>query len=121
VHGTELEPGAPVALFPAHIMGGGLDTGQGRQYDVDHDGRFLINTLIDAAASTPITLIGNPRRVIVEVKPNLRCRGFSITRFEGRRWRLRRTRAVMEKVWECGLMLLRDGGHQDPSIVGEDE
>jgi len=27
----------------------------------------------------------------------------------------------MEKVRECGLMLLRDGGHQDPRIVDEDE
>jgi hypothetical protein len=27
----------------------------------------------------------------------------------------------MEKVGECGLMLSRDGGHQDARIVGEEE
>jgi hypothetical protein len=27
----------------------------------------------------------------------------------------------MEKVRECGLMLIRDGGHQEPRIVGEEE
>src|SRR6202022_2698100 len=41
--GTTLEPGAPVALFPTRIYGGGVDIGQGRQYDVTRDGRFLIN------------------------------------------------------------------------------
>jgi Tol biopolymer transport system component len=55
--GTTLEPGAPVALFPTRIFGGGADNGQGRQYDVTRDGRFLINLLDDA--SSPITLIQN--------------------------------------------------------------
>ena len=55
---TTLEPGAPVALFPTRIVGGGVDTGQGRQYDVTRDGRFLINTVLDDASS-PITLIQN--------------------------------------------------------------
>jgi hypothetical protein len=27
----------------------------------------------------------------------------------------------MEKVRECGLMLFRDGGHQERKIAGEDE
>ena len=40
----------------------------------------------------------------VEATPNVECRGLSITRLEGGRWRLRRTGA-MEKVRECGLML----------------
>jgi hypothetical protein len=39
------------------------------------------------------------------------CRGFSITRLEGSRWCLRRTRSVMEKVRECGLKLSRDERH----------
>jgi hypothetical protein len=28
---------------------------------------------------------------------------------------------AMEKVGECGLMLFRDGRHQDARIVGEEE
>ncbi|MEQ1908956.1 MAG: hypothetical protein ABMA15_09035, partial [Vicinamibacterales bacterium] len=58
VTGSTLEPGAPVALFPTRIYGGGVDTQQGRQYDVASDGRFLINTVLDSAAA-PITLIQN--------------------------------------------------------------
>ena len=56
--GTTLEPGAPVALFPTRIFGGGVDNGQGRQYDVTRDGRFLINTVL-GDASSPITLLMN--------------------------------------------------------------
>jgi len=55
---TTLEPGAPVALFPTRIFGGGVDNAQGRQYDITRDGRFLINTVLDDASS-PITLIQN--------------------------------------------------------------
>ena len=36
-----------------------MDNNQGRQYDVARDGRFLINTVLDDAAATPITLIQN--------------------------------------------------------------
>ena len=36
---------------------GGVDNGQSRNYDVTRDGRFLINTVLDDAAATPITLI----------------------------------------------------------------
>ena len=56
--GATLEPGAPVALFQTRIFGGGTDNGQGLQYDVARDGRFLINTVIDEAAA-PITLLQN--------------------------------------------------------------
>jgi eukaryotic-like serine/threonine-protein kinase len=56
VTGATLAPGAPVALFPTRIVGGGSDTIQGRQYDVTRDGRFLINTVLDEAVA-PITLI----------------------------------------------------------------
>ncbi len=59
--GTALEPGTPVALFPTRIVGGGGDNAQGPQYDVTRDGRFLINTVLDDAVATPITLIQNWR------------------------------------------------------------
>jgi hypothetical protein len=58
VTGTGIELGAPVTLFPTRIYGGGEDSTGGRQYDVAPDGRFLINTVVNAAAS-PITLIQN--------------------------------------------------------------
>ena len=58
VTGTTLTPGAPVALFPTRIYGGGLDNNQGPQFDVAPDGRFLINTVLDSAAA-PITLLMN--------------------------------------------------------------
>ena len=61
VRGGVLEPGAPAALFATRINGGGLDNAQGRQYDVTRDGRFLINTVLDDATATPITLIQNWR------------------------------------------------------------
>ena len=57
--GAALEPGTPVALFPTRIVGGGVDNGLGRQYDVTRDGRFLINTVLDDAVAAPITLIQN--------------------------------------------------------------
>ena len=55
---TTLEPVAPVALFPTRIFGGGVDNGQGWQYDLTPDGRLLINTVLDDDSS-PITLIQN--------------------------------------------------------------
>jgi eukaryotic-like serine/threonine-protein kinase len=58
VTATTLEPGSPVALFPTRAVGGGGDAQQRRQYDVAPDGRFLINTERDTAA-TPITLVLN--------------------------------------------------------------
>ena len=58
VTGTTLAPGAPVVLFPTRVAGGGVDTQQGRQYDVGPDGRFLINIELDSAAA-PITLLMN--------------------------------------------------------------
>ncbi len=54
--GTTPSPGAPVVLFPTRIVGGGVDGGVGRQYDVAPDGRFLINTELPGDAA-PITLI----------------------------------------------------------------
>jgi Tol biopolymer transport system component len=57
VKGETLDPGTPAALFQTRILGGGADLGSGPQYDVSGDGRFLINTVLDEAAS--ITLIQN--------------------------------------------------------------
>ena len=46
-------------LFPTRIVGGATQSSPlGRQYDIAPDGRFLINTVLDAPA-TPITLIQN--------------------------------------------------------------
>ena len=43
----------------ALAFGGGVDNAQGRQYRVTRDGRFLINTVLDDAVATPITLLMN--------------------------------------------------------------
>ena len=58
VNGAALEPGMPLALFATRIYGGGADNGQNRNYDVSRDGRFLINTVLEDAASR-ITLLQN--------------------------------------------------------------
>ena len=61
---TDLSEGpsqSRVPLFPTRIVGGGVNYGQGRQYDVTRDGRFLINTVVGYAAPTPITLMLNWR------------------------------------------------------------
>ncbi len=57
VNGAAVEPGAPVALFHTRMYGGGTDTNLGVQYDVARDGRFLINTVLEDAAASPITLL----------------------------------------------------------------
>ncbi|MEJ0006656.1 MAG: hypothetical protein WDM77_09925 [Steroidobacteraceae bacterium] len=56
--GSTVVPGTPVTLFQTNVVGGGIDGGQGRQYDVAPDGRFMINRVADSAAA-PITLILN--------------------------------------------------------------
>jgi eukaryotic-like serine/threonine-protein kinase len=57
-HGSTVEPGTPIRLFPTRIVGGGVDNAQGRQYDVARDGSFLINTVLGGAVA-PITLLQN--------------------------------------------------------------
>jgi hypothetical protein len=47
-----------VVLVPTRIFGGGVDTQQGRQFDVAPDGRFLIN-MVPGNAATPIALLQN--------------------------------------------------------------
>ena len=41
-----------MALFPARIYGGGTENKQANEYDVTSDGRFVINTVLNAAAVT---------------------------------------------------------------------
>ena len=66
IHGLEESDGVRalvmelVALFQTHIVGGGVDTGIGRQYDVTRDGRFLINSVVDEVTA-PIALLQNWR------------------------------------------------------------
>ena len=53
------------------IYGGGIENGQGRQYDIARDGRFLINTVLDDGSS-PITVLMNwkpPAKSISSVAP----------------------------------------------------
>jgi Tol biopolymer transport system component len=58
--GTTFAAGAPVALFRARIVGSGTSiVGLRQQYDVAHDGRFLINVASDESATPPITLLLN--------------------------------------------------------------
>ena len=59
VTGNKLIAGTPQMLFRSHIVQGGRDVQQGRQYDVAADGRFLIDTELADDAATPITLIMN--------------------------------------------------------------
>jgi serine/threonine protein kinase len=59
--GTELNLGTPVALFPTHIVGGGADALQFKQYDIAPDGRFLINTPSGSTVASPITILQNWR------------------------------------------------------------
>ena len=56
--GTTLAAGTPVVLFPTHIVGAGVGESP-RQFDVARDGRFLINTVLDEATSSAITLLQN--------------------------------------------------------------
>ena len=59
VTGAALEPGAPARLFPTRVVGGGVESQLGRQYDVAPDGRFLINSVLDSSTDAPINLIQN--------------------------------------------------------------
>ncbi len=56
--GAQLTVGTPVKLFQTRIVGGGLNSAAGREYDVAPDGRFLIDTVSESVAA-PITLILN--------------------------------------------------------------
>jgi eukaryotic-like serine/threonine-protein kinase len=57
--GGVLEPGTPTALFQTRIVGGGTDPANQPHYDVAPDGRFLINTVLEDAAASPIIILQN--------------------------------------------------------------
>ena len=50
--------GAPKALFQAAIFGGGATTGN-HYWDIAKDGRFLVNIVENAAASSQVTVVSN--------------------------------------------------------------
>ncbi len=56
--GSALNPGEPVRLFQARIVGAAVGNQVDRQFDVAPDGRFLID-VEQAVAAPPITLIQN--------------------------------------------------------------
>ena len=59
--GRTIDPGMPVPLFATHIAGGAVTQRSDRQqYMVSPDGqRFLIATVLEEAATSPITVILN--------------------------------------------------------------
>jgi hypothetical protein len=50
---------APVALFPTNLPSGTNILGGKPQYVVTRDGRFLLNTVVDATNTPPITIVLN--------------------------------------------------------------
>jgi eukaryotic-like serine/threonine-protein kinase len=50
--------GTPKFLFQASIFGGGASTGN-HYWDVAKDGRFLVNTVENGAASSEVTVVLN--------------------------------------------------------------
>ncbi len=60
-NGSTFQPGVPKPLFRASILGGtGGGTGVAWRWDVAPDGqRFLINTALDEAAASPVTIVLN--------------------------------------------------------------
>jgi len=61
-----------------------MDNGQGRQYDVAHDRRILINTILDDAPSAPIRLLQNCSELgdSCFLDRLLRCYTWSVTRLD---------------------------------------
>ena len=59
VNGPTIEPGRPAALFRTRILGGRTSVELGMNYDITRDGRFLINTVLEDSAASPITLLQN--------------------------------------------------------------
>jgi len=53
---TTAAPRSPVALFQTRLANGRNVTGNKPQYAVSRDGRFLLNTALEAAASAPIVV-----------------------------------------------------------------
>jgi Tol biopolymer transport system component len=57
--GKTLDLGAPVPLFRARLASGAGNTPGRAQYAVAPDGRFLMNTVVEDTAASPITVIVN--------------------------------------------------------------
>src|SRR5215831_12552030 len=51
-------------------------------------GTYPLSSQVPDFADIPLAFIGSPRREMLRTKLDLRCRGVSITRFEGSRLRL---------------------------------
>jgi len=58
-NGTTPVPGTLVRLFQTRNAGGGTEADTRQQYDVDADGRFLVNVTTDQASASPITVVLN--------------------------------------------------------------
>jgi Tol biopolymer transport system component len=54
-----IEAGTPKPLFQTRTPGGAQQAYSRPQYDVSSDGRFLINTIVEGTATSPITLLLN--------------------------------------------------------------
>jgi hypothetical protein len=59
--GGTFQPSVPKALFRAPVLGGvGAGAGVAWRWDISGDGqRFLINTALDEATATPLTVVLN--------------------------------------------------------------
>ena len=70
--GAAMEPGTRCRCFQHGSSEGGVDAEQARQYDVTRDGRFLINTVLDDAAATSITLIQHcgGEALVMDIRPS---------------------------------------------------
>ena len=58
-NGSKFDARAPAPLFQTRVWGGGANTSNRQQYDVDKDGRFLIDVTTEDTAASPITILLN--------------------------------------------------------------
>jgi hypothetical protein len=62
--GQTVDASAPVPLFATRLASGaGFAPGE-QQYTVAPDGRFLLNTVVDEASASPITVVLNWRAAL---------------------------------------------------------
>ena len=59
IAGTAPQVQAPVALFQTHLATGINVLGDKPQYAVARDGRFLLNSAVEAATTPPIVVVVN--------------------------------------------------------------
>jgi hypothetical protein len=62
--GKTLNLGVPVPLFPTRLATGASVIPGRAQYAVAPDGRFLLNTIVDDTAPSPITVVVNWRQLL---------------------------------------------------------